>query len=130
MENILKFFIAVTGAAVSYLFGGWSTLLSMLLTFVVIDYVSGVLAAYKEKKISSSIGFIGIARKMGIFAIVAMGHLIDRELGDGHVFRDAAIFFYLSNETISIIENAGRLGVKIPPGFKQAAEVFKSKGVR
>lgn len=128
MENIIKTLIAVGGAAASFLFGGWSALLNILLAFVVIDYISGVVAAGKEGKLSSEIGLWGIARKVAIFAVVAVAHLIDTALGDAHLFRDAAIFFYLANEVLSITENIGRLGVPIPDKLKQAVDVLKGKG--
>lgn len=128
MDNMLKFIVAVSGSAASFFYGGWSSLLSVLLTFVVIDYVSGVAAAAKEGKLNSSIGGWGIAKKVSIFGIVAVAHLVDTTMGEAHLFRDAAIFFYLSNELLSLIENAGRLGAPIPPGLKRAVEVLKGKG--
>ncbi|MNI70574.1 Holin family protein [compost metagenome] len=76
---------------------------------MVIDYASGVMAASIEGKLSSRVGGIGIARKVAIFAIVAVAHLVDTALGDAHLFRDAAIFFYIANELISLLENAGRM---------------------
>lgn len=128
METIVKGLIGVAGAAVSYLYGGWSSLLSILLTFVVLDYASGVLASAKEGKLRSDVGLWGIAKKIMIFAIVAVAHLVDSALGEAHLFRDAAIFFYLANELLSLIENAGRLGAPIPGIIKQAVEVLRSKG--
>lgn len=92
MENWFKPVVAVSGAAASYLFGGWSALLSILLTFVVLDYVSGVAAAAKEGRLRSDVGLWGIARKVAIFAVVAVAHLVDSALGDAHLFRDAAVF--------------------------------------
>ena len=128
MENFFKSVVAIGGAAASYLFGGWSALLSILLTFVVLDYISGVLAAGKEGKLSSEVGLWGIAKKVMIFAIVAVAHLVDTALGDAHIFRDAAIFFFLANELLSVIENAGRIGVPIPPMLQRAVEVLRNKG--
>jgi len=128
METFIKGLVGVAGAAASYLFGGWSSLLSILLTFVVLDYTSGVLAAAKEGKLRSDVGLWGIAKKVMIFAIVAVAHLVDSALGEAHLFRDAAIFFYLANELLSLIENAGRLGAPIPGIIKQAVEVLRSKG--
>ena len=127
MDSVVKTGIAVAGSIASYLFGGWSSLLSILLTFVVIDYITGVSAAAKEGKLNSEVGAWGIVKKVSIFAIVAIAHLIDRALGDSHLFRDAAIFFYLANELISVLENIGRLGAPIPPGLKQAIEILRGK---
>lgn len=128
MENIFKSAVAVGGAAASYLFGGWSPLLAVLLTFVAIDYVSGVVAAGAEGRLKSKVGMIGIARKVFIFAMVAVAHLVDTALGDQHVLRDATIFFYLANELLSIIENAGRVGLPVPAPIQKAVEVLKGKG--
>ncbi|MDN5323723.1 MAG: hypothetical protein PWQ67_2177 [Clostridia bacterium] len=126
-EIYLKTAIGVGGACASYLFGGWSSLLGILLAFVVIDYITGVLASGVEGKLSSSIGIKGIAKKVFIFVMVAVAHLVDASLGDGHIFRDATIFFYLANEVISILENAGRVGLPVPPIIQQAIEVLKGK---
>jgi len=127
VEQTVKFVVAVSGAAASFLFGGWTQLLSILLVFVALDYVFGVAAAAKEGKLSSAVGAWGIPKKVAIFAIVAVAHLVDTALGDAHLFRDMAIFFYLANELLSLIENAGRLGAPIPPGLKQAVEVLRGK---
>src|SRR5690606_25922839 len=128
MEGTFKTIIAIGGAAASFLFGGWSSLLTILLVFVVFDYITGVLAAGKEGKLNSEVGLWGIPKKVAIFAIVAVAHLVDSALGDAHLFRDAAIFFYLANELLSIIENIGRMGVPIPGAIQRAVEVLRGKG--
>lgn len=128
VENLLKMVIASGGAVASYLFGGWSALMGILLTFIVLDYFSGVIAAAVEGKLKSSVGLIGIARKVFIFAMVAIAHLIDTTIGDGHLLRDATIFFYLANELLSITENAGRIGLPVPSPVIKAIEVLKGKG--
>jgi len=127
VETTIKSIIAFGGAVASFLFGGWSHLLSILLVFVVLDYLSGVAAAAREGKLRSDIGMWGIARKVAIFAIVAAAHLVDTALGDAHLFRDAAVFFYLANELLSITENLGRLGAPIPPAIQRAVEVLRGK---
>jgi toxin secretion/phage lysis holin len=130
MENwlpALKPGVAVVGAVTSFLFGGWSHLLSVLLVFVVLDYLSGVAAAAREGRLRSDVGLWGIARKVAIFAVVAVAHLVDTTLGDAHLFRDAAIFFYLANEALSVTENLGRVGVPIPPAVQRAVEVLRGK---
>ncbi|GEM_PF-248358 len=127
MEALAKITIAAGGAVASYLFGGWSIMLSILLTFVIIDYCTGLAAAAKEGKLRSDVGLWGIAKKVMIFGIVTVAHLIDTALGEAHLFRDTAIFFYLSNELLSLIENAGRIGAPIPPALQRAVEVLKSK---
>jgi toxin secretion/phage lysis holin len=118
----------VLGAAIGVLFGGWSPLLQILLTFSIIDYGTGLLASGVEGKLSSKVGFRGIAKKVMIFALVAVGHLIDKAIGQGSMFQDAIIFFYLGNELLSILENAGRTGLPIPDQLKSAVQVLKGKG--
>ncbi|MBE2923895.1 phage holin family protein [Anoxybacillus flavithermus] len=127
LEVAFKTGAAVMGGVVGYLFGGWSELLGILLAFVVMDYVTGVLAASKEGILRSAVGFKRIPKKIMIFLLVAVGHLIDRAVGTNGLFRDATIFFYLANELLSIIENAGRMGVPVPDRLTQAVEVLKGK---
>jgi toxin secretion/phage lysis holin len=127
-EIFFKSGAAITGAAVGYLFGGWSVLLQVLLTFVIIDYLSGLLASAVEGKLSSKIGFKGIAKKVMIFGLVVAGHLIDRTIGQGHMVSDAISFFYLGNEGLSILENAGRMGLPVPKQLKDAILILKGKG--
>lgn len=127
-ENIFKTITAFGGALASYLFGGWSALLGVLLAFVIFDYITGVIAAGIEGKLSSNVGLKGIAKKVAIFVIVAVANLVDRALGNAHIFRDATIFFYLANELLSIIENVGRSGVPIPEVIKKAVAVLQGKG--
>ena len=120
--------VAALGAVLSYLYGGWNALLGVLLAFVVADYLTGVAAAAVEGKLNSAIGFKGIAKKVGVFLVVAVAHLADTVLGDQSLIMDAAIFWYLANELLSITENAGRIGVPIPPVIARAVEVLRGKG--
>ena len=115
------------GAIVGYIFGEWSVLLQILLAFVVIDYISGLLASGVEGKLSSKVGLKGIAKKIMIFVLVAVGHLTDRAIGGGSMIQNAIIFFYLGNELLSILENAGRTGLPIPEQIKNAVDVLKGK---
>jgi toxin secretion/phage lysis holin len=117
-----------TGGTVALLFGGWPMLLQVLLIMTIADYVTGIMAAGIEGKLRSSVGLIGIARKVFIFVIVSIAHQVDVVLGGQHLLRDATVFFYMANELLSIIENGGRLGVPLPPVIKQAVEVLKGKG--
>ena len=130
MENILKFFVAGSGAAVTYLFGGWTALLQVLVVLIIIDYLTGLLAAGYQGKLSSKVGFRGIAKKIMILTLVAVAHAIDIVLGDNHFIRDAVIFFYLANELLSIIENAGKTGLPVPSVLSKAVDVLndRSKG--
>lgn len=127
MDKYFNTIVAVAGAAASYFFGGWSALLSILLTFVVVDYVTGFIASGIEGKLSSAVGLRGIAKKVFIFVMVAVAHLVDTTIGDQHFLRDATIFFYLSNELLSIIENVGRAGLQIPDVIVNAVQILKGK---
>ncbi|MEK4606534.1 phage holin family protein [Geobacillus sp. FSL W8-1251] len=127
LDMVYKTGVAAIGAVVGYLFGGWSELLGILLAFVIMDYVTGVLAASKEGTLRSAVGFKRIPKKIMIFVLVAVGHLIDRAVGTNGLFRDATIFFYLANELLSIVENAGRMGLPVPEQIKQAVEVLKGR---
>ena len=94
-----------------------------LIAFVVIDYITGVMCAIADKSLSSAIGFKGICRKVLIFALVGVGHILDTQvIGNGSVTRTAVIFFYISNEGVSIIENAVHLGLPVPKKLKDVLE--------
>lgn len=118
---------AILGAAIAFLFGGWSTLLGILLTLVILDYITGILAAGHRGQLSSAIGFRGIGLKITIFVMVAVAHQVDRAFGDPGVIMNAVIFFYLANELLSIVENAGELGLPIPGALARAVEMLKGK---
>ncbi|MBY0219451.1 holin family protein [Paenibacillus illinoisensis] len=128
LDTIWKTFIALLSSSATYFFGGWSGVLGVLLVFVIMDYLTGIAAAGASGKLESNVGMFGIARKVFIFAMVSVAHLVDGVLGDGHLFRDAVAFFYIANELLSIIENGGKLGAPIPPAIRQAIEVLKGKG--
>ena len=103
--------------------GGSDGLLFALIAFVVIDYITGVMCAISDKKLSSAVGFKGICKKVLIFALVVLGHILDtRVIGAGSVLRTAVIFFYLSNEGISLLENAAHLGLPVPKKLKDVLE--------
>lgn len=127
-DIIYKTILTVTGLITGYLFGGWSLLLQILLAFVIIDYVTGLLASGVEGRLSSKVGFKGIAKKLMIFCLVAVGHLVDKAIGEGSMIQNAIIFFYLGNELLSIIENAGRTGLPVPEQIKNTVEILKGKG--
>ncbi|WP_028589424.1 phage holin family protein [Paenibacillus massiliensis] len=127
METVGKYILMGCSWAAAYFFGGWSGILGVLLAFVVLDYVSGLVAAGVTGELQSRKGLYGIARKVFIFAMVAVGHLVDGVLGDGHMFRDAIIYFYMANELLSWIENAGKIGLPVPEQIKQAVAILKGK---
>jgi len=121
--NWIQLAISAIGGVMGWFLGGLDGLLYALLTFVVIDYITGVMCAIADRKLSSKIGFKGIFKKVLIFVMVAIGHILDTNLiGTGSVLRTAVIFFYLSNEGISFLENAAHLGLPIPSKLKAVLE--------
>ena len=121
--NTIQVIFTALGGWLGYFLGGCDGLLYTLLAFVVLDYVTGVMCAVADHKLSSAIGFRGIFRKILIFALVGVGHLLDTQvLGSVGVLRTAVIFFYLSNEGVSILENAAHLGLPIPEKLKAVLE--------
>ena len=111
------------GGWLGWFLGGCDGLLYALLAFVVIDYIIGIMCAVVDKKLSSKVGFKGIFKKVLIFALVGVGHILDtRIIGAGSVLRTAVIFFYLSNEGVSLLENAAYLGLPIPQKLKSVLE--------
>lgn len=119
----IQLIFAGLGGWLGWFLGGCDGLLFALLAFVVIDYITGIMCAVVDKKLSSAVGFKGIFKKVLIFALVGVGHILDtRVIGAGSVLRTAVIFFYLSNEGISLLENAGHLGLPIPKKLKSILE--------
>lgn len=113
--STLQLIFTAIGGYIGYFLGGFDGLIYALIAFVVIDYITGLMAAVIEKKLSSEIGFKGIFKKVLIFTLVGIGHIIDFHLIEkGSAVRTAVIFFYLSNEGLSIIENASKVGLPIP----------------
>lgn len=110
-----KIIFAGVCTGVTYIFGGWDLAMLTLITFIVIDYLTGLLKAFVTKEISSAIGYKGIAKKGGIFVVLIISVALDRLLNTGNwVFRTLTCFFYIANEGISIIENLAAIGVPIP----------------
>lgn len=117
--NTIQLVFAAVGGWLGYYLGGFDGLLYALIAFVVCDYVTGVMCAVADKKLSSEVGFKGIAKKIVIFILVAVANIIDvNVITQGAVLRTAVIFFYLSNEGLSIIENAVHLGLLVPEKLK------------
>lgn len=121
--NYIQAVITAIGGWVGYFLGGCDGLLIALLIFVIMDYISGVMCAIADRRLSSEVGFKGICRKVLIFALVGLGHLLDYySIGTASVLRTAIVFFYISNEGISLLENAGKLGLPIPQKIRKVLE--------
>ena len=112
--------LASGAALLNMLYGDWDGLLTALLCFVILDYVTGVICAIVDHRLSSQIGFKGVCKKVLIFIMVGIGHLLDAYVlgSDGSMIRTAVIVFYLANEGLSIVENAGHVGLPIPKKLK------------
>jgi toxin secretion/phage lysis holin len=121
--NWIQIVFAAIGGGIGWFLGGADGFLYALIAFVVIDYITGVMCAIVDKKLSSEVGFKGIFKKVLIFILVGVGNIIDVQvLGQAGVLRTAVIFFYLSNEGVSLLENAGHLGLPIPAKLKAVLE--------
>ena len=119
---------AAIGGALGWFIGGLDGFLYALIAFVVIDYLTGLLAAGVQKKLSSEVGFKGIAKKIAIFLLVGIANIINVDvIQNGTALRTAVIFFYLSNEGLSILENAGNIGLPIPEKLKTMLAQLKDK---
>ena len=121
--NMIQFAFAVIGGWLGYFLGGCDGLLYALIAFVVIDYLTGVMCAINDKTLSSEVGFKGICRKVLIFLLVGIANILDiHVIGTGSVLRTAVIFFYISNEGVSLLENASHLGLPVPQKIKAVLE--------
>ena len=121
--NTIQLVFAAVGGWLGYFLGGCDGLLYALIAFVAIDYITGVMCAISDKTLSSEVGFRGICRKVLIFLLVGIGNIIDVQvLGSPGVLRTAVIFFYLSNEGVSLLENAAHLGLPVPDAIKTVLE--------
>ena len=113
--NGIQLVFAVIGGWLGWFLGECDGLMYALIAFVIADYVTGVMCAVSDKRLSSKVGFKGICRKVLIFVLVGMANILDMHvIGTGCVLRTAVLFFYISNEGVSVLENAGHLGLPVP----------------
>ena len=125
----IQIVITAVGGFLGWFLGGYDGFLYALITFVIVDYLTGVMCAILEKRLSSEVGAKGIFKKVLIFTFVGVANIIDSQLiGDGSAIRTAVIFFYLSNEGISLIENASRIGLPIPQKLKDILAQLNNGG--
>lgn len=121
--NTIQLVFAAVGGWLGYFLGGCDGLLIALVIFVTCDYLTGIMCAIADKKLSSEVGFKGICRKVLIFLLVGIAHILDAQvIGAGSVLRTAIIFFYLSNEGVSLLENAAHLGLPVPEKLKDVLQ--------
>lgn len=127
MDKFIQTITAAICGIVGFLYGKTDGLIYALLAFLILDYVTGVIVACINKNLSSEAGFKGIAKKVVILLVVAVGNIVDiYVLGGGTVCRSTVIGFYLANEGISIIENAGNLGIPLPKKLISVLEQLKN----
>ena len=128
MDNIFKNILAGVCTILSFLFGDMEGLMVALVALIILDYISGVIAAAVEKRLSSEAGAKGIAKKIFMLLIVALANIVDiNVIGDGHVLKTVTVVFYICNECISLIENAGRIGVPVPKKLLDVLEQLRDK---
>jgi len=127
MDKIISVILANVATVFIYLFGGFDVALQCLLIAIVIDYISGLIKAYNTKTLSSSIGFRGILKKVGVLLIVMLAVLVDRvTLNNGGV-RTLVIYYFVANEGLSVLENLAQAGLPIPKKLKDALKVIKKE---
>lgn len=128
MKDIICSVLAGIGTWLVYLWGGFDVAMQCLLVAIFLDYISGIIKAFVRKELSSSIGFKGIVKKVGVLVIVALAVLIDRVTGESGAIRTLVIYYFVANEGLSIIENAGKAGLPIPHSIREALEALKKQG--
>ena len=129
--NMIQLAFAGVGGWLGYFLGGCDGLILALLAFVVIDYITGVMCAIADKKLSSAVGFKGLCRKVLIFLLVGIANILDVQvIGTGSALRTAVIFFYISNEGVSLLENAAYLGLPVPEKIKIVLEQLHDRAER
>lgn len=126
LDTAYSYLASVFGFFIGAFLGGVDGMLTAVITFMLIDYVTGIIVAWKEGSLSSRKGFLGIGKKFCILALICVGHVLDAYvMGNGAAFRSMVIFFFIANEALSIIENCGDLGVPIPERLKEAIEKLR-----
>ena len=126
--NVIQLIFSALGGWLGYFLGGCDGLLYTLLAFTAMDYITGVMCAVNDKTLSSEVGFRGICRKVLIFMLVGIANILDADVvGTGSVLRTAVIFFYISNEGVSLLENAAHLGLSVPEKIKVVLEQLHNR---
>ncbi len=129
MKDVLNYILSAVLAVGAFLFGEIDGLFYALIALIVIDYATGIISAFVQKSLSSAVGAKGIAKKIFMLGIVAVANMIDvNVIGDGAVIRNIVIMFYIANECISILENAGKLGVPVPKKLLDVLAQLKKEG--
>jgi len=126
--NMIQLIFSALGGWLGYFLGGCDGLLYTLLAFTAMDYITGIMCAVNDHTLSSEVGFRGICRKVLIFMLVGIANILDADIiGTGSVLRTAVIFFYISNEGVSLLENAAHLGLPVPENIKAVLEQIHNR---
>lgn len=127
-KNYFDMVCGLFGGVVTYLLGGFDTALQVILLFMILDYITGIIASALNGGLNSEVGAKGLAKKAGIIIMIILGSLLDRlTMNDEFIFRNVVIFFFIANEGISITENLGRIGLPIPEKIKNVLEQLKEE---
>ena len=124
--NIIKIGIAIAGGAITAAIGGWDMAMKVLVLFIVLDYITGLLSAYILRKLNSLVGFKGICKKILLFIPVMLAYALDNLLGSD-ILRNLAIWFYIANEGLSVLENLGKAGIPFPAQLTEALEQLRKE---
>ncbi|MDA1758497.1 phage holin family protein [Bacillus cereus] len=127
IDVLMKTFVVTFGGFCGYFLGGWDMTLKVLVIMAAIDYLTGVIAAGFNGELKSKVGFKGIAKKVVLFLLVAAATQADAIVGTNSALREATIFFFIGNELLSLLENAGRMGIPLPRALINAVEILSSK---
>ncbi|WP_377864687.1 holin family protein [Bacillus sp. R86525] len=127
IDVLLKAFVATFGGFCGYFLGGWDATVKILVTMAVIDYLTGMIAAGYNGELKSKVGFKGIAKKVVLFLLVGAATQADAIVGTNSAIREATIFFFVRNELLSLLENAGRMGIPLPSALTNAVEILGGK---
>ena len=128
MKEIFNSVIASIFTTFVFLVGGIDIALISLLIVMVLDYITGILSAFYNKELSSKVGFKGLLKKVFYLVIIALSVRIDNLLGQDNLIRTFVIYYFVANDGLSILENAGELGIKLPKKLYEALDQLKDKG--
>lgn len=125
-KSVIDYLAIVFGAAIGFMYGDLNGLFYALIALCTLDYITGVMVAIKNHELSSRVGYVGIMRKVGIFILVCVGHLVDMYIiNGGNVFMSAVSLYYAANEGISITENSEKLGLPVPKKLSRLLKQVK-----